>query len=324
MIQKQPLTLICVQPCIPYYAWQVEVMLTNFSSLGIENDFDIHCLFAYNENESDYQKKIDCIKEVEKKFSHVADFFYYQDTRKYPISYISSIRPNVLKQHYEKYLYLSFEAVFYHDCDMVFTKYPDFLKKYMNPDFNWYVSDTISYIGHEYILSKGQDVMDAMCEIVGIDEELVKQKQNESGGAQYIIKNVDSHFFHKVEIDSERLFKQITELNNKKKQADPSHHELQIWCADMWALLWNAWLYGFRTKIIPEMNFTWATDDIRNIDSHYIFHNAGVVAELRDTHFLKSDYRLSAPKNIDYDKYDKTRASYFYVQIIKSLYNEQD
>ena len=72
-----------------------------------------------------------------------------------------------------------------------------------------------------------------MCGIVGINPLIPQIMNSNSGGAQYIMKNVDASFWEKVEKDSEELFNQITELNNQKKTEDPTYHELQIWCADM-------------------------------------------------------------------------------------------
>jgi hypothetical protein len=316
---EKNLTLICVQPSIPYYAWQVEVMLHNFESLGIHNEFNIHCLFAYNKNESDWETKVNTIKLVETKFNGVADFFYYEDTRVYPISYISSIRPNVLKQHFRAFDNLTKESVFYHDCDMIFSKFPSFLYDLLESDKNWYVSDTKSYIGYDYIMQKGEDVLDLMCEIVGINKEEVKLRQNQSGGCQYLMKGVDCEFFDKVEKDCERMYKEVTQLNNKKVSQDKSHHPLQIWTSDMWCVLWNAWLKGFDTNIIEEMDFCWATDNIDKFDKKYIFHNAGVVSELRETIFYKGEFISKYPYDIDIYKYDKSRASYKYSSLINSI-----
>lgn len=322
MNNKKPLTLMCVQPCIPYYAWQIEVMLSNFERLNLHK-YDINCLFAYNKNEQDWEQKIATIKKVETKYLHVAKFYYYEDTRVYPISYISSIRPNILKQHFQAFPTLNSRAIFYHDCDIIFTKEPTFLESLLDDDGVWYVSDTISYIGYEYIKSKGEDVLDKMCEIVGIDKTLVQKKQNESGGAQYLMKNLDWLFFQKMEKDCEKLFKDITQLNNEKKSLDPTHHELQIWCSDMWALLWNAWLRGFETKIIPEMNFCWATDDIKRWQETYIYHNAGVTASTRDELFLKSDFRNgNYPYMIETENYNKERCSYNYLMEIQNIGNK--
>lgn len=318
MYKIRPVTLICVQPCIKYYAWQVEVMLNNYKDLSIHEEFQIQTLWAFNKNEHDWEEKLALIKKLENNFSDIAEFHYYEDTREYPISYISSIRPNILKQHFLAFQELSTTTIFYHDCDVVFSKFPLFLHNYQQKDTNWYVSDTISYIGHEYILSKGQDVLDAMCDIVGINKNMVKERQFQSGGAQYIMKGVDFAFFNKVEKDCERLYKEITELNNKKKELDPTHHELQIWCSDMWAILWNAWLRGYNTNVIKEMDFCWATEQIESFNEKTIFHNAGVVGNEPIPLFYKGRFTSKFPYlDIDNIIVDENRASYKYFEMVK-------
>lgn len=316
---KKPLALMCAQPAIPYYAWQVEVMLQNFKDVGIHEKYEIRILFAYNINETAIVKSnIEAVKKVENKFKDIAQFYYYQDTRNYPISYISSIRPNILKQHFAaEYLNIP-EAVFYHDCDIVFTKFPDFFDGLLDGK-DWYVSDTRSYIGHKYILSKGEDVLNEMCSIVNIDPKEVERREDQSGGAQYLMKNVDFFFFQDMEVHCERLFKEISDLNRKKKAADPSHHEVQIWCADMWAILWGAWKRGFDTKIIPELDFCWATDRLENWEKKYIFHNAGIVDSSKNEYFYKGDFRHKYPFLHECESYRKDFASYKYFEIIKSV-----
>jgi hypothetical protein len=42
-----------------------------------------------------------------------------------------------------------------------------------------------------------------MCEIVGIDTIIPKLMNSNSGGAQYILKNIDWQYWEKVELDSE-------------------------------------------------------------------------------------------------------------------------
>jgi hypothetical protein len=319
MNTKKPLTLLCVQPCIAYYAWQIEVMLTNFEQLKLHEEFNIVCLFAYNKSEKDWKENVRIIKNVEFRFSDVAKFYYYQDTRVYPISYISSIRPNIIKQFLKEYPQVAEKPIFYHDCDIIFTKSPYFLYNLLEDDNSWYVSDTESYIGYDYIVSKGQDVLDKMCQIVGVHPLFVKERQKQSGGAQYIMKGVDWQFFHKMEKDCEKLFSEITALNNKKKQLNPAYHELQIWCSDMWAILWQAWMRGYNTHIIDEMGFCWATDPLENYNKKYIFHNAGVTENVRDTHFYKADFRTKLPYKEEGENYDKNKASYNYFELVKSI-----
>lgn len=308
---------ISAQPCIIYYAWQVEVMLENFLEIGIADEFDIHILIAYDDAAINLNESANLFQKIAWKFRKTAKFFYYHDTRKRPVSYISSIRPNILSQHFLSNPELAERVFFYHDCDIVLTKYPDFLKSYCGNDNDWYVSDTISYVGHKYIKSKGQEVLDAMLSKFGISEQFIEERESQSGGAQYIMKGVDWRFFQKMEKDCEVLFRDITQLNNSLKVQNSQYHEIQIWCSDMWAILWNAWMRGFKTNIIHELDFAWATDNIRAWDEKYIFHNAGVTDSMKTTLFYKSDFRTSLPYHITGEGYDKERASYKYFEQMK-------
>jgi hypothetical protein len=306
------LRYICVQPRLIYYAWQVEVMINNFIKHGI-NPNNIDILVAWNPNDLTtlVQANVDAWNKLAAHYSSVR-FFFYQDTRQHPIHYISSVRPNILKQHFKAYPELESEVIFYHDCDIVFTKSPNW-NKFLN-DKIWYLSNTNSYINSDYILSKGQDVYDKMCEIIEIDSLIPKLMNSNSGGAQYILKNVDAEYWEKVEKDSEQLYYQITQLNNQKKAADSTYHELQIWCADMWAVLWNGWLKGNETKVISEMDFSWATDPIKRWEETTIFHNAGVVGSGK--HFYKGIYQNQLPYNVE-DTFDEQFCSKLYFNEIK-------
>lgn len=305
------LRYICVQPRILYYAWQVEVMINNFIKHGI-NPNNIDILVAWNPN--DKTSTSENIEAWDKLASHYNSvrFFFYQDTRQQPIHYISSVRPNILKQHFKVHPELKDEVIFYHDCDIVFTKPPNW-DQFLN-DKIWYLSNTNSYINYDYIMSKGQDVYNKMCNVVGINPSIPKLMNSNSGGAQYIMKNIDADYWEKVEKDSEQLFYQITQLNNQKKAADPTHHELQIWCADMWAVLWNGWLLGNETKVVPEMNFSWATDTKNRWEETTIFHNAGVTGTGK--HFYKGIYQQQLPYNIE-DTFDEQFCSKLYFNEIK-------
>jgi hypothetical protein len=308
---KKELEYICVQPRILYYTWQVEVMINNFIKNNI-NPNNINILVAWNpndltsspENIKAWDDLVSCYKDVK--------FFFYQDTRQQPVRYISSIRPNILKQHFAAYPELEQKAIFYHDCDMVFTKPPNW-DKFLN-DKVWYLSDTNFYINYDYIISKGQDVYDKMCEIVGMNPIIPKLMNTNSGGAQYILKNINSEYWKKVERDSEELFYQITQLNNQKKSENSSYHELQIWCADMWSLLWNGWLLGNETKVVPEMEFCWATDGIKRWEETTIFHNAGVTGP--GMYFYKGMYQNILPYNVE-DTFDENHCSKLYFKEIK-------
>lgn len=304
------LQYLCVQPYTVYYSWQVDVMLNNFIKMGI-NQSDIHIILSYD-SEVDTKTYYVWNKVIEK-YKDV-NFYFYRDLR-VSKNYVSSIRPNVLSQFYKDYPEFSNLSVFYHDCDILFTKPADF-SQFIEDDI-WYLSDTFSYISSNYIISKGHGIYEKMCDTIDMDLNIPKKYDKNSGGAQYIIKNVDWIFWDKVESDSEKLFTEITNYNTQLKTEYPNYHELQIWCADMWALLWGAWKAGHETKVIKEMDFCWATDGIERWNECPIYHNAGVTSDRTDM-FLKSNYQTTLPYNLDLSKLNKDYCNYKYVeQILK-------
>ena len=306
---KRNLRFVSAQPAIPYYTWQVEVMLNNFMEMGINlNNVDIVCW-----------KKDGIIPEGWSKLAnnYAARFFFYDDTR-VTKDYISSIRPNILKQHWLANPELRYETIFYHDCDIIFTKpINEWITEDMINDDKWYGSDTRWYIGHDYILSKGNDVLTLMCDIVGIGKDVIKKNEKNSIGAQYIMKNLTYYYWDRVEKESELLFKDVNVLNNKKKAKDPTHHELQIWCADMWAVLWNGWKMGYETICNPNMDFSWATSAEEDYLKMNIFHNAGITGS-DSGKFYKAHYMDKLPYNENLQITPNTASWYYWNEIQKT------
>ena len=290
IVTNKNLRFICAQPATLYYVWQVEVMLNNFIEMGVNpNNIDIVCW-----------KKDGVVPEEWSKLAngYPARFFFYDDTRQ-THNYISSIRPNILKQHWENHPYLKHEAVFYHDCDIVFTKpISEWISDTMLTDDNWYGSDTRWYIAHSYIIGKGQQIIDKMCEIMDLPESLIKDNEMNAIGAQYLMKNVDYEFWDRVESDCEKLFRDINHLNADIKRENPSYHELQIWCADMWAVLWGAWRRGWNTICSPEFDFSWGTSHESDYYKMNIMHNAGVTSPSQGL-FYKAMFMNELPYNKD-------------------------
>jgi hypothetical protein len=297
---------ICAQPSELYFVWQVEVMLNNFIEMGIDlNYVDIVCTKLNNK-----------IPEEWKKLSNGYDarFFFYEDTRikKY---YTSSIRPNILKQHFKKYPQLTNQTIFYHDCDIIF-RTPINFNQFENDDI-FYGSNTNWYISYDYIISKGKDVFDKMVEIMDINPQLVIDNNNNSIGAQYILKNIDYTFWKSVEHDCENLFKEITKLNNKKKQENPSYHELQIWTADMWSVLWNIWKCGYKTQCHPDLKFSWAKSNEDFYSQCNIMHNAGITNSNID-YFYKNNYINKLPYNLNLNIKENTASKKYYEWVQKT------
>ena len=300
------LRFVCAQPAIAYYTWQVDVMINNFIDMGINpNLIDIVC---WKEN--------GVISEAWSKLANhynYVRFFFYDDLRE-TRHYISSIRPNILKQHWQARPELKDNHIFYHDCDIVFTKKINW-DQFLNDD-KWYGSDTRWYISHDYIISKGQDILDRMCEIVKIDKELVKKNELNSIGAQYIMKDIDWKYWDQVEKDCEILFKDITAMNDIKVKENPTYHTLQIWCADMWAVLWNAWKMGKETVCHDDLQFAWATSNEADWNKHGIFHNAGVTDD-KGGLFYKANYMNKLPYNEDLKITEHTASWYYWNNVQK-------
>ena len=294
---------MCVQPASMYYTWQVEVMINNFIKNNISaNDIHIICSIK-NKIPIEWYKMQDKYTDV--------NFFFYEDTRKNPV-YISSIRPHILKKHFEMYPELKYETIFYHDCDIVFIQ-PYNFSKFMRDEI-WYASDTRFYVGSDYIKSKKFGIYEKMCKIVGIDQSVPEKNELNSGGAQYIMKNIDHTYWEKVERDSESLYSYFLEHLEKHPET-PEYHPIQKWTADMWAVLWNAWYFGHELKVDPDLEFAWPTFSYKDLSKYYIFHNAGILASQSDKKFFKGDYINKLPYNIS-NFVDKDDASHFYLNEI--------
>ena len=140
--------------------------------------------------------------------------------------------------------------------------------------------------------------------------------QDNSGGAQYLLKDINAEFWEKVEIDCENLYYNIFRLNNKKKKEDKDYHPLQIWCADMWAVLWNLWKINKPTRIAKEMNFTWAGHPIKQWKANAIYHNAGVI-KADNKEFQKGLFRKQKPpKDLHINP---ELACYEYYELVKQI-----
>jgi hypothetical protein len=296
---------ICAQPAIKYFAWQVDVFINSLLNVGVTQQ-EIHIINSSDKGIDDY------FKILQNKYPNVL-FEYYNDTREYK-KYIPSIKQHLLYHHYSKHSYLQHEPIFLMDADAILTKPIDFSS--LLKDNIWYFSDTNSYLNYDYICSKGDEVLHKMLGIAGISEHVVKSNNENAGGAQYLFKNVAKEYWEEVVYLSHALYEDISNLNYQKQQEDKNYFPLQIWTAEMWALLWVAWKNGQITLTHPLLNFCWATDLIDRWDKTNIFHNAGVTPEMKNL-FNKSKYINNFPDlNLDIDK---TKCSYNYYNIVKSV-----
>lgn len=301
------LRYVSAQPATLYYAWQVEVMVNNFIKHGVAPR-QIHIVCAIkNTIPTEWIK-------LQTKYNDVG-FFFYEDTRVNPV-YVSSVRPHILKKHFAQHSYLESEAIFYHDCDIVLTQ-PVTWEQFLEDDV-WYLSNTVGYIGAKYIKGKKYGLYERMCEIIGIDQSIPEQNEQNSGGAQYIMKNIGATFWDKVEQDSEELYKFFMNHLRAFPQS-PTYHPIQMWTSDMWAVLWNAWYFKHETKVVKEMDFLWPGHALEEWKNKYIFHNAGVIVRANSTEnlFFKGNYIDKLPYgNIKLDDLQQNMCTVLYAQEI--------
>lgn len=290
---------ISAQPDNLYFVWQLYIQLYNFQKLGIAKDYII--LMGFREDM--ITKEAIELKKYCDTFG--AKIYFFPDSR-HDLTYLPSMKPHLMKQFFN--YHSSSEPFFYIDSDVIFTdKLPDF-KKFCKGD-KWYLSDTVSYIGAEYIISKSPELLKGMCQIVGISEKVVIENEKNSGGAQYLIKNTDYYFWNKVEGDCYKLFEY---MKRTEKQYCPEH-PIQYWCAEMWATLWNAWLRGIKTKVVPQIDFCWPNNDLTEWDNKYIYHNAGVIKDETNL-FYKGAFLNKVPFGESFDHVSKDRCSIKYVE----------
>ena len=330
------LKYVCVQPDDTYYTWQVHLWLESLKNRG-DSDKAIVLIFTpnYREVNKNWKQVIDLYPETE--------FHFYKD--EHDVSsllgiYIPVLRPYTLWRHWKEHPELSDKAIFYCDSDVLFTQHFN-VDKYIDDDV-CYVSDTHSYISASYFDSKIKDVLpekleeyktrDILAEIgsvIGISREEAMEKDKDSGGAQYLLKNIDAAFWNKVMNDCILIRSYLQKIN--KEFFESEDRGFQSWCADMWAVLWNLWVKEKEVKVIDEMGFSWAPDPITKLETHPILHNAGVVGTRMGDYscFYKGKYHAGGDPTKDEhldvvlnDENSKPRCTWYYANELKKLSNK--
>lgn len=316
------LLFVSAQPDVPYFMWQIKLYIHNFIEKGIKPQ-DIHVVLGLVNGKNEPS-------EESKKLSQFGVNVHYFKDERYNKSYIPSIKPYLIS----KWLQLNEDygkMFFLHDSDIIFRELPK-IDELINDDV-CYMSDTIGYIGYDYLINcceryekqhenteKGQ-LLKEMCDVIGVDVDVVKENQKNSGGGQYIIKNTNPELWDKIYKDSIRLYKQIL---NYEKRFPINNGRIQSWTAEMWSLLWNLWLYGFNTKISDKLSFSWATDNVSKYEKHPILHMAGITDGMKKTKFYKGEFinvdpiiKLKNDENY-FDYVDNQSSTIKYVDNIKT------
>lgn len=325
--------------CCPddtYYTWQVHLWIESLKKLNKSKDAVVLIFtpITRNTNKDKWEKIINLYPE--------ATFKFYRDdndeiTRALIPMYIPILRPWLMTRWFRDNPEYNKHAIFYCDSDILFTK--DFnVDDYVDDDIN-YLSDTNSYISVTYFDSKIRDVLEEkkeeyaqldvmamMGSLVGVTREQAEKNKIDSGGAQYLLKNLNATYWEKVQRDCIIIRTYLQKIN--KDFFENESKGFQSWCADMWAVLWNLWFNGQEAKVIKEMEFAWSTDPIIKLESTTILHNAGIVSPMMNNHpyFFKGKYHQGLDPTTDAhltavleSEHTKTKCNWFYAKALKEL-----
>lgn len=264
-----------------YYTWQVHLWLESLRDIG-HSDKAISVIFIPKDRNRN--PKWDKIQELYPE----AEFHFYKDEDNLSELlgiYIPVLRPYALWKHFKLHPELSEKAIFYCDSDILFTK--DFnIDKFLEDEI-CYLSDTNSYINASYFDSKinqvlpekledynTRDILSEITSVIGITREIAEENNLHSGGAQYLLKNIDAYFWNRVMNDCILIRTYLQQVNREYFKDENSGY--QSWCADMWAVLWNLWARKQEAKVVSELDFAWSTDSISKLETCTILHNAGI------------------------------------------------
>lgn len=327
--------------CCPddtYFTWQVHLWLENLKQMGKSSDTIVLLFIPVNRNRNPkWNRLIELYPET--------TFKFYKDdmneiSRNYIPAYISVLRPWLMRNWFQDHPEFEKHAIFYCDSDILFTD--DFnIDAYVDDDIN-YLSDTNSYISVTYFDSKKNhvlpekkaeyenlDVFSMLGSLIGITREQGEKYKDHSGGAQYLLKNLNAKYWDKVMKDCMIIRGYLQRINKDFFKNESTG--FQSWCADMWAVLWNIWLIGGETVVIPEMGFSWSTDRIEKLKDNPIMHNAGITGSYmgKIPYFYKGKYHQGSDPTIDphlevilNNEVTKTKCNWYYANALKELKNK--
>ena len=277
---SKPILITC-QPSDSYFVWQNHLYIESCIEQGFKEE-QIHILL-YNQKGRVYNTNWDKLKKCYPKLR----IFVYEDkgVQQYLGIYIPILRPHILWQHFEAFPELQDTTIIYTDCDILWTDKLN-IKDLLLDNIN-YVSDAKSYLNYSYFESKYKDVLPGkleeaksidflkgVCEIVGIDKQVVIDNDNNTGGVQYILKDVNAEFWKKVESDVLKIRVYLQQMNKEYFKSEDAG--IQSWCADLWAVQFNLWFFKKESKVTKELDFAWSPDPISKLNTHPILHNAGI------------------------------------------------
>lgn len=325
-----------IQVCsnVSYYVWQVGLWLESLKKLGLSNKA-VNLIYLENENSGLWNSLISLYPESE--------FVFYKNGSEYNVSklifnYIPVIRPYCLYRYYSDFPEMENYSIFYCDCDILFTDKFNLENLLEKKDSKCYVSNTNSYINADYFDSKLKDVLEhkkeeylkidvlsTLTKSIGISKAIAEKNNLHSGGAQYLLKNINAAFWKKVMNDCITIRTYLQAINSEFFENE--NNGFQSWCADMWAVLWNLWYTNKEVEVIDQLNFAWPHEPIYKLNNCTILHNAGVSSSFENGYniFYKGKYingNLPTVEELNVvlkDETSKTKCTWYYTNELKKM-----
>lgn len=286
----------------PKFKWEIDVLLTNLYSL--DPKLEVVVLFAVDKPDDPV------VDYIVRRWGDRAEIHAYMDTRRERM-YVASTRPFLW------YCYLSEDPTreqdtyFQIDTDIIFRRLPDWSKVELSESV-WAGSDCASYINADYIkgCSNGDEVLDNFARLIKVDRSVLERL--DGAGAQWVLVKPTAEYWLKVQSDCHKLSGYL----------DLTDSDIQKWCAEMWAQLFNAPLFGAEYKITPELDFCWAGDKIGRWHATTLLHNTGLsTSDNKDRAFDKTKYD-DLPYDLDFSWVGEDLCSIEYVKALKKVVKE--
>lgn len=306
---------LSAQPDRLKFYWQLVAQLHNFKAVGIPLD-QVQVLVGCD------QGPPSAAMQHLARHSGARVFFYPYVSGGHG-GYVPAVRPQLLAQHYAAHKNLKYQYVFYLDSDVIFNRLPQY--ELLPQDGRWYLSDTRNYLGAQYLLRCGgpQVFMD-MCSTVGIDPFSVIEREDQTGGAQYVLHGVDADFWQDVERDCVNLHSLWQ--RHQRRYAALGQRPVQWWCADMWAVLWNAWKRRKQTILHDELSFAWGHHPAIHNEQRVMLHLSGVTVQTQKNGYGPHFDKLQFDQTVPFGKLpyvNAQSASYKYALILKTIEDDK-
>lgn len=246
-----------------YFTWQYKVQAANFREFDLEKNMTI-LVGLQGRPPSDH------IKEFEKTFK--GKIHYYNDTRKSK-AYLSSIRPNLIKQYLAEY---PTDVFCYIDQDIIWLEHPN-LDRFADTPHIYTAAGAKGYTWANYMKAfKNGEIYEGLCKIFSVDPVEIEKQDENAGAAQFIIKGTDSKWWGEYEDQLEEAYKFIDrEIAEDRKNGK---YHFQIWSVDCNALWLKLNTLGRPLANLKEIDFAWPNQTFEDAKSKglIMMHNSGI------------------------------------------------